>query len=116
MVKQGYNVEEVVVYLGELQNADREVIESYLKRLAPEIAPGVRVRSEVEKARFRCRVCGSEWSLQDLDLDEDIREAVHFVPEAIYSFAKCPRCGSRDFEIVSGRGVRLSLKVSRGEG
>ena len=39
------------------------------------------------------------------ELNEEAREAVHFVPEIAHTFMKCPRCGSPDFEIVTGRGI-----------
>jgi len=114
-VKRGYELEEIVVYLGELQNVDRGVVEAYLGEALPQIAPGARVRYETEPARFRCRVCGREWGLDAVELDEATREAIHFVPEAVYSFVRCPFCGSRDYEITSGRGVRLALAVKRSE-
>ncbi|KSW12479.1 hypothetical protein CF15_07090 [Pyrodictium occultum] len=112
-VRQGYGVEEVKIILGELQNVDRGVVEAYLGKALPEIAPGARVVYVEEPARFRCRVCGYEWGLDEVELDEETREAIHFVPEAVYSFVRCPRCGSRDYDIVQGRGVKLALAVRR---
>ncbi|ALL00850.1 [NiFe] hydrogenase nickel incorporation protein HypA [Pyrodictium delaneyi] len=113
VVKKGYKVDEVTVYLGELQNVDKSVMEAYLNEAIPQIAPGAQVRYETEPARFRCRVCGREWGLDAVELDEATREAIHFVPEAVYSFVRCPFCGSRDYEITQGRGVRLALVTSR---
>jgi hydrogenase nickel incorporation protein HypA/HybF len=40
-------------------------------------------------------------------LDEEAREAIHFLPEAAHAYIRCPKCGSPDFEILSGRGVWL---------
>ena len=45
---------------------------------------------------------------------EDVREAIHFVPEIAHTYIKCPKCGSPDFEVVQGRGVWLeSIKGAK---
>jgi hydrogenase nickel incorporation protein HypA/HybF len=38
-------------------------------------------------------------------MSQDVRESIHFLPESIYAYYRCPRCGSIDFEIVKGRGI-----------
>lgn len=101
-------VSRVVVSLGELQAVDREVFEFALKELAS--LYGVEVgRFEVvdEEASFECRSCGFRWRLRDLNLPDEVRESIHFLPEAAYAYVRCPRCGSADFALLSGRGVRL---------
>jgi len=49
-------------------------------------------------------VCSYRWKLLPEELGSDVSEMIHFIPEAIHSFTSCPKCGSRDYEIVSGRG------------
>jgi hydrogenase nickel incorporation protein HypA/HybF len=101
-------VSRVVVSLGELQAVDREVFEFALRELAS--LYGVEVgRFEVvdEEASFECRSCGFRWGLRDLSLPDEVRESIHFLPEAAYAYVRCPRCGSADFALLSGRGVRL---------
>jgi hydrogenase nickel incorporation protein HypA/HybF len=101
-------VSRVVVSLGELQAVDREVFEFALRELAS--LYGVEVgRFEVvdEEASFECRSCGFRWGLRDLNLPDEVRESIHFLPEAAYAYVRCPRCGSADFALLSGRGVRL---------
>jgi hydrogenase nickel incorporation protein HypA/HybF len=101
-------VSRVVVSLGELQAVDREVFEFALKELTS--LYGVEVgRFEVvdEEASFECRSCGFRWRLRDLNLPDEVRESIHFLPEAAYAYVRCPRCGSADFALLSGRGVRL---------
>jgi len=101
-------VEEIEVRLGALQSIDREILDYALHEL-------LRMRGvTVGKVTYRdvepllaCRRCGFEWSVELEKVDEYVREAMHFVPETIYSFFKCPRCGSRDYEVVSGRGVEI---------
>jgi hydrogenase nickel incorporation protein HypA/HybF len=43
----------------------------------------------------------------DMDIEDDIKEAIHFLPEAVHAYISCPNCGSFDFEIVGGRGVYI---------
>lgn len=101
-------VRRLVIGLGALQAIDKEVLIFSLKELARINNVTIDDIEIIDKeAVFRCRVCKREWRLEDLELDEDVREAIHFIPEAVYAYVKCPRCGSRDFDIVSGRGVKI---------
>ncbi|HLN88846.1 MAG TPA: hydrogenase/urease maturation nickel metallochaperone HypA, partial [Candidatus Binatia bacterium] len=59
------------------------------------------------KSALKCRVCNTTWSLDLEKLDKTTAEAIHFVPEVVHTYIKCPHCGSPDFEIVTGRGVWL---------
>ncbi len=107
-------VDRLVLGLGELQAIDRDVFAFALENLA-EQRGGLGSLELVEvKARFRCRRCGYEWSLEEGGLGEEEREAIHFVPEAVHAYLSCPRCGSHDFEVVEGRGLVI-LEVE-GEG
>ena len=101
-------VKSLVLRLGALQSVDKEVLEFSLRELFK--LYGVEVEELLlleEEARFKCRRCGHAWSYSELELPEDVREAIHFVPEAVHSYVACPRCGSRDYEVVAGRGVKL---------
>jgi hydrogenase nickel incorporation protein HypA/HybF len=102
------SAEKIVLKLGVLQSIDREILDFSLKELFKMNNFSVKeIKYIDEPVRLRCRRCGYEWSINVSELDETIRESIHFVPETVYSFFKCPRCGSRDFEIVSGRGIRI---------
>lgn len=113
--KEGSNIRLVRIYLGELQNLDasilRELIDMGLKDL------GLEVPYEVveEEAMFKCRRCGFEWRLRDVELSEEVKEYIHFLPEASHAFIRCPACSSSDFEVLRGRGVRLSIVLSGDE-
>ncbi len=101
-------IEEVVVVLGELQDIEREIVEFALNQLKEgTIAEGAKFTFQEEKAIFKCRNCGHQWDLKSCDSIEEYREDIHFVPEAVHAFLKCPKCGSRDFEVISGRGVYI---------
>ncbi|MEM4169637.1 MAG: hydrogenase maturation nickel metallochaperone HypA, partial [Thermoproteota archaeon] len=49
--------------------------------------------------------CGFKWFFQKEELDENMLEAIHFLPEVSHAYVKCPNCGSPDFEVTGGRGV-----------
>ncbi|MET1160133.1 MAG: hydrogenase nickel incorporation protein HypA [Thermoprotei archaeon] len=104
------SINRLVIKLGLLQNVDREILDFALRNILDE--RGIRV-SRIdyieEDIKLRCRRCGYEWSINMSSIEEYIREAIHFVPEAVYAYFKCPRCGSRDFEILSGRGVEIGV-------
>ncbi len=115
MKKHGIDsVEKLVVYLGELQNIDDAVLKQAIEIMFKENNMVVKaIDFRIERAVFRCRRCSRSWSLAETILGEDEREAIHFIPEAVHSYVRCPSCGSRDFDIVSGRGVRIELYTLR---
>ncbi len=101
-------VKRLTISLGELQAIDKEVLSFSLTEIFK--AEGIEVsdlRLVEEPALFKCRRCGYEWGLRDVDVDPGTRELIHFVPEAAHSYIRCPKCGSRDFEVVEGRGVKV---------
>ena len=103
-------VVKIVVVLGELQDIEREIVEYALNQLKMNtIADEAKIEFETEEALFKCRACGYQWSLKDVNknLNPEIREDIHFVPEVVHSFLTCPNCGSRDFEVVKGRGIYI---------
>ncbi len=112
-----FRVKEVVVTVGELQQVDLEVFkEAYNCMSRGTILEGSQLRIEVEEAQFECRICGRTWSFREIlkSLTEEVQEAIHFMPEAIYAFARCPACGSVDFDIIKGRGIWIkSIKVTK---
>ena len=101
-------VTEVSVRIGELQQVEHEVFRFALEQLRTPIMKGAGFVLESIPARLKCRVCGEEWGFSTDALDEDVSEAIHFVPEMAHVYLKCPRCGSPDFEVSEGRGVWLS--------
>ncbi len=106
-------VRRVVVSLGELQAIDKEILSFALEELRKNAPiPIDEFVLEEEEAVFRCRACGFEWRLRDVgDLGEEVREYIHFVPEVVHTYLRCPRCGSPDFEVVKGRGVKIKEVV-----
>ncbi len=108
--RRAKKIKKIVVVLGELQDIEEEIVDFALQQLKEgTIANDALIIFEKEKASFRCRNCGYKWDLESIEkkLTPDIREDIHFVPEVVHSFLACPNCGSRDFEVVSGRGIYI---------
>ncbi|OYT59505.1 hydrogenase nickel insertion protein HypA [Euryarchaeota archaeon ex4484_178] len=104
-------IKKVRIVLGELQDVEQEIVKFALNEMKKDtLAENAEFLFEEEKAIFRCRDCGHTWELRDVEkeLSGEIREDIHFVPEVVHAFLSCPKCGSRDFEVVKGRGVYIS--------
>ena len=100
-------VEEVKIKLGALQQIEEDVFDFALSQLKTSRFKDAKFRIVQEKVKLSCRVCGHNWTFIEEKLDEDTKEAIHFVPEIIHVYQKCPECGSPDFKIVEGRGIWL---------
>jgi len=98
---------EIGVGIGELQDIDLEVFKFALAQLGPIHLKDAEFKFKMVKARLKCRICGHEWSPRRDELDESVKEAIHFIPEVAHAYLRCPRCGSIDFDIIEGRGVWL---------
>jgi len=100
----------VTVLLGELQSIERGIFDYALKTLLEERP--FRQASfliETEPATFQCRACGHDWALAGMpSLNEETREAIHFLPEAAHAFLRCPACASPDYRLEKGRGVSIT--------
>ncbi len=100
-------VTEVTIKVGELQQIEPPILRFALTQLKPELFRKTKFHILKAKSTLKCRVCATTWQFSLKKLDKAAAEAIHFVPEASHSFIKCPKCGSPDFEIVTGRGVWL---------
>ncbi|PIP13981.1 MAG: hydrogenase nickel insertion protein HypA [bacterium (Candidatus Stahlbacteria) CG08_land_8_20_14_0_20_40_26] len=105
-------ISRVVITLGELQQIDEEIFKFALREIIKptSIFKKTEFKFEKEKAVLRCKVCTTEWEFGDMlcGLDDVEVESIHFIPEMSHIYMKCPGCGSRDFEIVKGRGVWIA--------
>lgn len=100
----------VKILVGELQRLDQEVFRGYLDEFLREAGLYIEYELVVERAVLRCLSCGNGWTLEDIGLPEDVRELVHFFPEALYAYVSCPSCGSRLLEVSTGRGLRVVVE------
>ncbi len=103
------SVSEVTIRVGELQQVEPPILRFALKQMSAEdgMFKGAKFHILKAKSTLKCRVCGTTWQYYPKKLDKATAEAIHFVPEVAHSYIKCPKCGSPDFEIASGRGVWL---------
>jgi hydrogenase nickel incorporation protein HypA/HybF len=107
-------ITEIDVKVGELQGVEKSILRFALSQLKTAQLKNAKIRISTAKATMKCKVCGITWRLQKNKLDKNTAEAIHFVPEVVHTFIKCPKCGSPDFEIVEGRGVWLeSIKGAK---
>ncbi len=100
-------VTEVTIRVGELQQVEPPILKFALSQMKEGIFKDAKFSVRRAKSTLKCRVCGTLWQFDRKRLDGATSEAIHFIPEAAHSYIKCPKCGSPDFEIASGRGVWL---------
>jgi hydrogenase nickel incorporation protein HypA/HybF len=106
-------INEIKISIGELQQIERDIFEFALYEIIKDndkILKNVKIKISTEKSTLKCKNCEHTWMFGDIKkkLNKDESEAVHFIPEVAFVFARCQKCGSPDFEIVSGRGVSIS--------
>ncbi|HDM23119.1 MAG: hydrogenase nickel incorporation protein HypA [Methanomicrobia archaeon] len=112
--KKFKEVTELRIRMGELQQIEIEIFEFALKELIQnhEILKNAEIKIEKEEAVFRCNVCGNEWKFTKDKLTDEESESIHFIPEIVHTYMRCPKCNSPDFEVIKGRGVSLeSIEV-----
>jgi hydrogenase nickel incorporation protein HypA/HybF len=114
-------VTKIKLKIGELQQMETEIFEFALNELTKvqgtSLLTKMKVEMDIERAIFRCRVCGNEWAFDDAGLGENETEAIHFAPEVAHAYIRCPSCKSPDFEVLQGRGVSIdSIKGIGGKG
>ena len=106
-------ITQVTVYIGELQQIEKEIFHFALGELAklqklPITKDAFQLKTE--KSNLTCNTCNHTWKYSDMKkkLEETEAESIHFIPEVVFVHARCPQCGSPDFQITKGRGVVLS--------
>ena len=115
--KEGVSkISRIGIEVGELRQADPDILRFALEQLKKEtIAESAQVDVVRIPASFSCRHCGNRWDFseekQRLTSEMGSDNPVHYVPDFIYVFMRCPRCDSPDFEIISGRDIGLSVRV-----
>ncbi|MEM0004959.1 MAG: hydrogenase nickel incorporation protein HypA [Desulfurococcaceae archaeon] len=96
----------IKVRIGALQSIDKEILSFALNELLKEYNIKVdNIEILEEQPVLKCNRCGFEWSIDTTSVNEDLRESIHFLPESIYAYYRCPKCGSVDYEILKGRGL-----------
>lgn len=109
-------IEEITVVLGQVQDISAKVFKEIFDEVKLQ-HPGVEnalLKLEQEDGLFKCNNCGFEFGFDRDTLEHNTAEDIHFLPETLRLYIKCPKCGSQDFNIVKGRG--LYIKDIKGEG
>ncbi len=118
--------DEVEITYGEIMELEVLVFRTAFEELSKGTPlEGTRLILKEEKAMFKCNACGAEWDLETVEkilaeefsvIEEPLgtRESpLHFLPHLAPALLKCPSCGSRDFDLASGKGLYISRVVTR---
>ena len=100
-------IKEVTIRVGEMQQVEQDVLHFALSQLKSATLENAKFHILKAKTALECRICGNKWFFRKSKLEENTAEAIHFVPEVVHVYVKCPKCGSPDFEITDGRGIWL---------
>ena len=106
-------INEIIIQIGELQQIEQDILEFALNEIIKTQnakMKNTKILIETEKSTLKCKSCENTWSFDDMKerLNKDESEAIHFLPEVAFVHARCPKCGSPDFEITTGRGVSIT--------
>lgn len=100
-------VKEIIIKIGELQQVEEDILLFAFNQLKDGIFKKANIITIKVKTKLHCRLCENKWTFKKQNLDEVKSESIHFVPEVAHAYIKCPKCGSPDFKIASGRGIWL---------
>ena len=106
-------INEIKISIGELQQIEHDIFEFALHEIIKDndkILKNVKFKISTEKSTLKCKNCEYTWMFGDIKkkLSKDESEAIHFIPEVAFVYTRCKKCGSPDFEIISGRGVSIT--------
>jgi len=117
-------IKKVNLLVGELSILDTDILKEAINLLSKgTLLDGAKIVIETEHAKLKCLKCGYEWGFEEVweqiknglkieDLEGGSDPPIHYLPELVYAFAACPKCGSSDFDVVSGMGVKVkSIEV-----
>lgn len=119
----GVRIISATVKVGTLSMIDPKIMEEALATISKgtEIE-GIKFNVEGAETRFTCMRCSTDWTFKDVE--EQVRASVprdllisdesgekdmpmHYFPELVYAWMRCPKCGSRDYRMTSASGVIL---------
>lgn len=110
-------IRKVEVGVGQLSGIEVETLRFALETLsATEGLKGVSYIVKIREGRFKCLRCGHNWDFKDsekalkkvskethgVEEPEGLELPLHFFPQLITVFIKCPICGSSDMEVIDG--------------
>ncbi len=117
------SIKEVVIEVGKLVQIDLEIFQQAIQEVAAlHGLNNVKFTIVEVSTRFRCSRCGHVWSwdetlekigteIEDPELRKACLESIHLMPAAVFAYARCPACGSPDFEVIEGFDVKISKVI-----
>jgi len=103
------NVSLVTVVLGEVQDIEPKIFKEIFDELKLQYSglEKTKLKIETERAAFECNSCAARFDFDRSKLPHETAEDIHFLPETLRFYIKCPKCGAQDFKITAGRGVYI---------
>ncbi len=103
-------VNEILIRIGEVNSIDLDAFKFALSEIMKDtILENSKIVFNEIKAILKCNNCGFIFNYKDefMKLSFDEKEAIHFIPETVHIYLRCPNCGSVDFDFIEGRGIYL---------
>lgn len=123
-------IRKVEVGVGHLSGIEAEILRYALETLSEtEDLKGVNYMVTIREGRFKCSRCGHSWdfkgserALEEVSKDrygveepEGLESPLHFFPQLITVFMKCPKCSSSDMEVIGGMDTVIERIILEGE-
>lgn len=103
-------VNEIFIRIGEVNNIDLDAFNFALSEIMKgTILENSKITFDVIEATLKCNNCGYIFNYKnEFDkLSPDEKESIHFIPETVHIYIRCPNCKSIDFDFIEGRGIFL---------
>ena len=105
-------ITKIKVGIGELQQIEQDIFKFAIDEIIKDHGvklKDVKISIETEESILKCKSCENTWKFKEIKkkLNEDESESIHFIPEVAFVHTRCPKCGSPDFEIKTGRGISI---------
>jgi len=97
-------INRITIVVGELNFLDLEALKFAFEVLVENtMAEKAELGIKLVPAKFKCLKCGEEWEFSSSKIMNNAVNKIHFTPELIVDYLKCPRCNSNEFEIINGK-------------
>jgi len=114
-------VKEVEISVSEGNMIDEDIFMFWLKEmLKGTIFENANIRLVKNELRFKCNSCGNVWSLSEVkeslirELCGDVVDCdtpIHYLPDIIQAYMKCPVCKSNDIEVLQSSGIMINRVI-----